>query len=167
MRGTMAVVLFSMGMVLAVPKDPIEKHVVLPNPRLVRHCSSICTHFWDGDSWGTNDIYPLQLAIDIAGHGCPRGVVALYDNSVSLADIKGALDQRYEKWANPENSRLRVKIWRVEPENVAVQLAEIESENDLPISSGTSTTSDDGRNPKKGLKQLIYLPLDRSKCDCQ
>lgn len=55
-----------------------------------------------------------------------------------MNDVKAAIDERYGKWANASNSTAPVKLWRVEPEKLAIQLA----------------VNDDG------MVQLIYLIFD-------
>jgi hypothetical protein len=66
-----------------------------------------------------------------------QGVIATYDKSVSIDDIKMSIDERYGKWALVSNGTEPVKLWRVEPEKFAIQLAVHED----------------------GVKQVIYLPL--------
>ena len=69
-------------------------------------------------------IFPKQLSIDMK-QNCLYGMTATYDKSVSLADVKAAIDERYGKWAYPENddAGIPVKLWRVEAERFAIQLS--------------------------------------------
>jgi hypothetical protein len=50
-------------------------------------------------------------------------MTALYDKSIPLDDIRAAIDERYGKWAVPELVNSPLRVWRVEPEKFAIQLA--------------------------------------------
>jgi hypothetical protein len=56
---------------------------------------------------------------------CLYGFTAIYDKSISLGDVKAAIDERYGKWAFPKNddAAMPVKLWRVESEKFAIQLS--------------------------------------------
>jgi len=63
------------------------------------------------------------------------GIEAHYDKPVPYDDIKAAIDDRYGKWLFVDNPSSPIKVWRVEPKQIAIQLA-----------------ADDS-----GMKQIIYL----------
>jgi hypothetical protein len=80
---------------------------------------------WLGEPSG-NALYPTQVTIDI-DNSSKRGVIgimATYDESVSMDDIQLSIDRHYSKWAFPKNSTSVVKLWRVESEKFAIQLSE-------------------------------------------
>ena len=100
-------------------------HVVLPNYTLLACRSASCPEVWQDKLAATNALYPKQVIIDIdntSGRGVV-GVMATYDKSVSINDIKLSIDQRYGKWAFSTNGNSPVKLWRVEPEKFAIALA--------------------------------------------
>jgi hypothetical protein len=114
--------------------------------------------------------------IDIFGDGsCPRGVMALYEKSVSTEDLKAALDQRYGKWALGDNATSPVKLWRVESSKFAIQLATTGKRKGkvppdealgeaLSRAFGYGDRSDvsDG-----GMKSVIYIAFVGTKCEAQ
>ena len=81
-------------------------------------------------------------------------MTALYDRSISLDDIKAAIDERYGKWAVSEFVNSPVKIWRVEPEKFAIQL-------------NVASKKDEKRNiAEEGTRQAVYLAFGgRSACN--
>src|SRR5882672_1927321 len=98
--------------------------IVLPKSKLLGCRSSGCFQLWQDNPAQANAIYPRQVTIDIFGNDkCPRGILALYEKSVSTDEIKAALDQSYGKWALADFATSPVKLWRVEPEKFAIQLA--------------------------------------------
>lgn len=142
----------------------VGKQIVLPNPVLLRCCSSGCSQLWTAEPRPANAIYPVQVIVDLSGEqACARGLVALYDKSVPLDDIRAALDRRYGKWARGDNSTLPVKLWRVEPEAMAIQLTTVTVEPDQSGTAARGTAVVD----HEGMKRVIYLPFIGSKCDCR
>ncbi len=85
---------------------------------------------------------------------CLYGVTALYDKSVSVDDVKTAIDERYEKWAHADSANSPVKLWRVEPEKFAIQLS-------------VAGKEDEKKNiGEAGTKQAIYIAFGgRSACN--
>ncbi len=110
-------------------------HVVLPNSKLIGCKASACSQVWQDIPTDAAAIYPHNISIDIE-NGAVLGIVALYDKSVSVADIKASIDDHYGKSTYViDNETSPVKVWRAEPEKIAIQLA----------------VEDDG------MKQVIYL----------
>jgi hypothetical protein len=110
--------------------------VAVPNPKLLG-CGSInCQQLWKDDYHASSTTYPRELVIDFKGNN-PHGITAKYDKSASVDEIKEALDKDFAKSMFPSSNTPPVMIWRVEPENVVIQL----------------TTTDDGA------QQLTYLSL--------
>lgn len=65
-------------------------HVVLPDPKLLG-CMVLQRPLAD-----TNVPYPKQVSIDF-DQASGRGVMAVYDKSVSIDELKLAIDDRYGK----------------------------------------------------------------------
>jgi hypothetical protein len=105
-------------------KDEKNARLVLPNPKLLRCGSSDCFQLWLEKSAEANAVFPKQLIIDM-NQNCLYGMTALYEKSISVEDVKAAIDERYGKWALPSNddAAMPVKLWRVEPEKFAIQLS--------------------------------------------
>jgi hypothetical protein len=116
------------------------------------------------------------VIIDIFGDGgCPRGIVAVYDKSVSMDDLKTSIDERYGKWGRADNATLPVKLWRVEPQKFAIQLAVtnegtegITPDQALAQAVGQALGHGDRTNmAEAGMKQVIYLAFAGAKCGGQ
>ena len=106
--------------------------VVLPSPQLI-HCHSVaCSQLWKQDS-GNGAGYPSQVLTDFV-NGEIVGLTAVYDKSVSTEELRSAIDTLYP---NANIGKKRGQLWRVEAEQIVIQLFE--------------------RND--GTKQLIYLKI--------
>jgi hypothetical protein len=128
--------------------------IVLPNPKLLRCKSSDCyQQAWLEESPETNVVFPKQVIIDM-NQNCLYGMTALYDASISVNDVRAAIDERYGKWAVPEFANSPLKIWRVEPEKFAIQLS-------------VASKKDEKRNiADAGTTQAIYLAFGgKSACN--
>lgn len=151
----------------ARPNNVSDRHVALPNPDLLGCTSFGCSQLWLDESGQADAIYPVNISVDIsAADTCPRGIVALYDKSVSTADIQAALDQRYGKWAQVGNATSTLKLWRVEPAKFAIQLATI-GEGDGGATLGQALAGKKNRHGDTshvGMKQVIYLAFTGEKC---
>jgi hypothetical protein len=139
-----------LSMVCGQNKGETGGQIVLPSPNLMR-CAT--TQMWQDERRGAGTVYPVQVAMDhFDKAGCPQGVVAMYDKTVSVDDLRTALDRRYGKWARADNNTLSVKLWRVEPEKFAIQLATIDD-----------SLKETGTRGEKGMKSVIYLSFSLSK----
>jgi len=119
----------------AAAKHAAGTHVVLPNSKLIGCKASDCSQIWQDIPTDAAAIYPHNISIDIE-NGAVLGVVAHYDKSVSVGDIKTSIDDHYGKSTYViDNETSPVKVWRVEPEKIAIQLAAEDN----------------------GMKQVIYL----------
>lgn len=152
-------------------KPEVEHGVslVLPNHRLIGCMSARCQDLWETGTPRPDAIYPVSISFDVR-HGCPIGLVARFDQAVSLEVIKSAVDQRYSKWALPDNGNADtpVKLWRVEPEKFAIQLAVVEESN-KNMTLGQSLahplpTVEKTKVRAPGPKQLIYMMFENSDC---
>ena len=154
MRRVFAAVVLMLGM--AYCQKATEENgsaIVLPNPGLLRCKSSDCNHVWLEKSAEANGVFPKQVTIDM-NQNCLYGMTAVYDKSVSLDDIKAAIDERYKKWALPRFENSPLKLWRVEPERFAIQL------------SVNSKKDEKRKIAEAGTKQAIYIAFGgRSACD--
>jgi hypothetical protein len=142
-------------------------YVVLPNAKLIGCRSPNCSQLWQEQPSEKNSIFPMQMSIDME-KGCPIGVVARYDKTVTLLDIKAAIDQRYGKWAVPDNGdpTVPVKLWRVTPEKFAIQLATVDEEMEK-MTLGQSLAQPIGQLTRKGptvAEQVIYLAFPGTTC---
>jgi hypothetical protein len=147
--------------------------IVLPNSKLLGCRSSGCFQLWQDNPAQADAIYPRQVVIDIFGNDrCPRGILALYEKSVSTDDIKAALDQRYGKWALAGFATSPVKLWRVEPEKFAIQLAitedrtkEVTRDEARAFALSQAIEHTERSNVAEGgMKQIIYLAFAGEKC---
>jgi len=89
----------------------------------LRCLSPDCAQLWQDTPPAANDIYPKQLIVDLYKNPCPQGVMAHYDKSVSMDDLKGAIDERFGKWAVAGFTTGSLMLWRVESESFAIHLS--------------------------------------------
>jgi hypothetical protein len=150
--------------------------LVLPNSQLLLCKSSTCSQLWEDKPAKVDAIYPRQLIVDIFGDGkCPRGIMALYEKSVSIDQLKASIDSRYGKWALADNATSRVKLWRVESEKFAIQLA-VTGSRDVSLTKDQARADAIGRGfgygdrsdvTEAGMKQVIYIAFTGTKCGGQ
>ena len=102
------------------------RNIVLPNPQLI-HCRlAECSRLWkqlDGDG---EAFYPAQVLTDVV-NGEIVGLTAVYDKSVSTMEIRDAFNTLYGKWQltyPDDNSKTRLWLWGVKPEQLSIQLSE-------------------------------------------
>ncbi len=148
--------LAAMVLVFGLPICQLAKEdkatIILPNPKLLTCRSADCSQLWSEESTNTNAVSPKQLIID-SDHGCPYGMTAVYEKSVSVDDLRAVVNDRYEKWSVPGFEKSQLKLWRVEPEKFAIQLSVLDK-NDEKKHVGEA-----------GTKRLIYLAFGgRSAC---
>lgn len=139
-----------------------SSHVALPSAKLIGCSSSGCSQLWQDKPEDANAIYPKQVSIDIQ-NSCVSGLVARYDRNISIQEIKAAIDERYGKWAlgKNEDPSVPVKLWRVEPEKFAIQLAAVDAQTET-MTLGQALAQPIGaqgrRNPSDEVaKQIVYL----------
>jgi hypothetical protein len=131
------------------------RHVILPNPTLLRCLSLACSQLWQDKAPEPNDIYPKAVTVELPDNTpCPLGVSVQYDKSVSMDDLKAAIDARYGKWAFVTNATSPVKSWRVESERFSIQLRNV-TERDAKL-------SDD--KLEVGTKTVVYTSFQPTKC---
>jgi hypothetical protein len=147
------------------------QRVILPNPKLLGCRAAECSRLWEDDAAGKDAIYPRQVVVDAFGEGGrPRGVLGLYEKSVPAEKIQAELDRRYGKWAQADNATLPVKLWRVEPENFAIQLSVTHDRTkEMTADEMAGFAISMGMQPRSniaeaGMKQVIYLAFVGAKC---
>jgi len=126
-------------------KEQNGGRLVLPNPNLLRCRSSDCSQLWS-DKVDTDAVFPTQIRVDV-DHNCIYGFTALYDKSASMDAVEAAIDERCKKWALADFAKSPLRLWRVEPEKLAIQLS-------------TADKKDEKRNfAEAGTKTVIFLPF--------
>ena len=124
-------------------KEENSKRIALPSSKLLRCKSSDC-FLWPGEQEQRNVVYPKQVTLDL-DQNCFYGMTVLYDKSVSIEMVKDAVDEGYGKWAVEEFANSPIKLWRVEPEKLAIQLSVADQK------AQRIHTADEGS------KQVIYM----------
>jgi hypothetical protein len=150
MKRVFAAVVLMLGLAYGqTAKEENISRIVLPNPRLLRCKSPDCHQVWLEKTPDANPVFPKHFSIDM-NESCLYGMTAVYDQSVSFEDIRAAIDARYGKWAVPG----LIRVWRVEPEKFAIQLA-------------VYTKKDEKRNlGEAGTKEAIYIAFGgKSACN--
>ena len=72
--------------------------VVLPSPQLI-HCRSVeCSQLWNRNGGPAG--YPAQVLTDVV-NGEIVGLTAVYDKSVSIEELRSAIDTLYPNAAHP------------------------------------------------------------------
>jgi hypothetical protein len=116
------------------------------------------------------------VIVDIFGDDpCPLGLAAIYEKSVSLNDLRAAIDEQYGKWALATNSDSPVKLWRVEPEKFAIQLSVTkdrtrEATAEEKYADAISHIVDQRMRSnvaEGGMGQVIYIAFTDVKCGSQ
>jgi hypothetical protein len=93
-----------------------RRGVVLPSPQLIHCRSAECSQLWKKPR-GDAAAYPAQVLTDVV-HGEVVGLTAVYDKSVSIEELRSAIDELYPKDA------IDGAMWRVEAEQLVIQLCE-------------------------------------------
>jgi hypothetical protein len=123
MKRVIAVVTLAIGLTSCGRlKHETGGHVVLPSSELIGCKASGCSQVWL-DAANSRALYPRNISIDIDDEGV-LGVVARYDRSIAIDDIRASINKRYGEWVFPKDHAGPAALWRVEPEKVAIQLSE-------------------------------------------
>ena len=125
------------------------RQIVLPNPDLLRTCPAKGPQLWRDLRSGGGEIYPAKFWIDLAKGGCSYGFMVWYDKSVSMEEVRTAINQHYGKWEKTDFARpdSKMRLWRIEPERFVIQLTQVGED-------------EKGQNPgEPGMTQVIYLPM--------
>jgi len=132
-------------------KEQNRTGIVLPSPQLLQCRSSACSQLWSEEPEPGAE-FPKQIIIDM-NHNCIYGFTVLYDKSISMDAVEAAIDERYKKWAPADFANSPLRLWRVEPEKLVIQLS-------------VADKKDQKRNVAEvGTKLVIFLPFGgRSAC---
>jgi hypothetical protein len=113
-------VCFLASLCAAAQERATTRKIVLPSPSLI-HCHSVpCSQLWNKDS-GNGADYPAKVLTDFV-NGEVVCLTAVYDKSVSTAEIQSAIDALYGNWKVVQSDKLW--LWRIEPEQLSIQLAD-------------------------------------------
>jgi hypothetical protein len=99
------------------------RKIILPNPQLIHCHSAECSQLWKQDSGDGGAVYPAQVLTDFV-NGEVVGLTAVYDKSVSMQELRAAIDTLYAKSRVAHLDGKLISIWRVGPEQLVVQLAD-------------------------------------------
>jgi len=106
------------------------RKIVLPNPQLIHCRSAQCSKLWKEQSSDEGWVLPAQIRLDTVNDEI-TGLTAVYEKSVSTQEIRAAIDSVYGKSRMATDSD-KLWLWRVEPQQLAIQLAaEKNGENQL------------------------------------
>ena len=99
--------------------------VILPNPKLIGCSTSGCPPVLS-DGKDPRAVYPWQVLLDYT-NGSVIGLIALYDEPTSMDDLQAAVDERYQQWAVANFRKGPVRLWRVGPEHIVIQLSQADT----------------------------------------
>jgi hypothetical protein len=110
MKRLIAAALLTLGLAnYQIAQEEKSKRLVLPNPKLLRCKSSDCFQLWLETPAEGNAVFPNHLMIDMK-QDCLYGMTALYDKSISVGEVKAAIDERYGKWVLADSAKSPVKL---------------------------------------------------------
>jgi len=95
--------------------------VILPDTQILGMDLKNYVPFHD-DKSAANKKYPIQLVVD-ADNGRIVGVKAVYDKSVSFIEAESSINKFYRDWHISRNEKPLMSLWRVTPEEIAIQLS--------------------------------------------
>jgi hypothetical protein len=126
------------------------RHVILPNPKLVRCASIDCYQLWSGKAPERGDIYPVRVEIALLDKPCPFGLTAIYDKSVAFEDLQAALEAQYGKGTPEHWTNAPLMIWQVNDGDfmIVLDMADEEIAKARRVDVGTKELFfDDARMP--------------------
>jgi len=112
-------------MCLGQAKREPDRHIVLPNLKLLRCTSPECYQLWQDEIPTQNVVYPDQVRIELGNGACPYGVAARYNKSVSFNELKAAIESRYGEGEYKHWTAAPLMIWRV-GSDVSIQLETVD-----------------------------------------
>ena len=98
------------------------RRIILPNPQLIHCREANCSQLWKDQPPVGSAVYPSQVLTDVV-NGEIVGLTAIYDKSVSMDEIRAALNAAYGQWRIVDLDTKKMSVWRVEWEQIAIQLA--------------------------------------------
>ena len=122
-RLVIAMALLSVSLYASAQASSGTHTIVLPNPQLIHCHAAACSQLWKDDSVAKGTVYPAQVLTDVV-NGELVGLTAVYDKSVSLTDIRDAIDAKYGRWKRADLcSTDKICIWRVDSEQLVINLS--------------------------------------------
>lgn len=114
--------------------DRSPRGVVLPSPQLI-HCRSVeCSQLWNKNGGPT--AYPAQVLTDVV-NGEVVGLTAVYDKSISIEELRSAIDELYPSAAihglpgcgvlKPSNSRFSYPLGKMEQNSLSTRNSHADS----------------------------------------
>ena len=154
MKKLLVVTLFVICLPISQAAKEDKATIILPNTKLLACKSAQCSQLWSEQPAHTNTVFPKQLIID-SDQGCPYGMTAIYEKLVALDDLNAAIDDRYgKKWTVPGFEKPQHRLWRVEPEKLAIQLVVLDKKDEK---SGFA---------EAGAKEVIFIAFGgRAACN--
>lgn len=119
---TVAVACLLASLEAAAQRGNAARTIVLPNPQLIHCHSAECSQLWKQNSVnGRAAVYPAQVLTDLV-NGEVVGLTAVYDKSVSTAELRATINRFYEKWFLLHSDS--ISVWRIESEQFAISIAD-------------------------------------------
>ena len=137
MKTLLTAVAFVLSLPILQAAQDGKPAIVLPNPKLLTCKGADCPGLWSKES-EHNTVFPKQLSIDTE-QGCIYGMTARYDKSLSVEDLAASIDEHYGKWTVPHFEKGPLRLWRVEPEKFAIQLAVLDKKDEKSGVAGAGT----------------------------
>jgi hypothetical protein len=99
------------------------RKIVLPSPQLIHCRSAECSQLWKQDSADGGTVYPAQVLTDFVD-GEVVGLTAIYDKSVSMQELRAAIDLPYARWRAAALDGEGISMWKVDAEQMVIQLSD-------------------------------------------
>ncbi len=112
-----AVALFALSLPIHAQSVGSHPKIVLPNPQLIQCNKAECSQLWaakDPDS-----ILPSQVLTDVVD-GTIVGLTAVYDKSVSIEQLRAAVNERYRGWQYKDLET----VWRDDADKILIQVGQ-------------------------------------------
>jgi len=115
-----AIICLSASLCAMAQAGSSTRKIILPNPQLIRCHSAACSQLWKQDSDHGDPVYPAQVLTDLV-NGEVVGLTAVYDKSVSIEEIRAAVNRLYGK-RPPSFHSDSMSTWRIEEEQFAISI---------------------------------------------
>jgi hypothetical protein len=175
-------VVFVNGMQIAChqpSRQGVKSRVVLPNPELLKCRFGECAQMWSAVDTKPGAVTPWRVTIERLGNDpCPNGIVALYDENVSMQELVDAVTEQYGP-VSLKGGALPGGIWNVAGKHLVINLFPLADESSPEEHPSADATRDGasyffttdafhdavGRSvPRKDLKELIFLSILGTSC---
>jgi len=157
----------------------VQSRVALPNPELLKCRFAECAQVWSAAGAKPGAVTPWRVTIERLGNDpCPNGIIALYDNNVSMEELMDAVTEQYGsvslKGASPGGT------WNVVGKNLVISLFPLADQSSPEAHPSADAMQGDGASfffttdtfhdalgrsvPRKELKQLIIISKFGTSC---